>query len=134
MPVAIVVDPGTSGIPAGLRSGLDQPGALCDIGECSIAVVMVKSILPVISDEQIVVTIVVVVADTTGLTPTGVDFQPRTLRNIGERTVAVVLEQVTMWLLTLGEPFQPPSVHEKDVQPAIVVVIVEGEAAARRFQ
>src|SRR5271167_708614 len=133
MPVAVVVDPGTTGIPAGLWAGLDQPGAFCDIGECSIAVVMVKNILPVISNEQIVVTIVVIVADATGLTPTGVDFQPRTLRNIGERAITVVLEQVTMWLVALGESFQPPSVHQKDVQPAIVVVVVEGEAAARRF-
>src|SRR5271166_2021820 len=134
MPVAVVVNPGTTGIPACLRSRLDQSGALCDIGEGSIAVVMIKRVLPIVGDEQIVITIVVIVADAARLSPTGAHFQARTLGDIGERAVTVVLEQTTMRLLTFGKSFQAPSIHHKNVQPAIVVVIVEGEAAASGFQ
>lgn len=36
--------------------------------------------------------------------------------------------------LALGKTFQPPSIHEKNVEPVVVVVIVESGAAARRFQ
>ena len=134
MPVAIIVNPGTTGIPARLRSGLDQPRPFCNIQERSIAVVTIKGILPIVGDEQIVITVVVVVADATRLSPTGADFETRTLRHIGERSVAVVLEQMTMRFFALGEAFEAPSIYEEHVEPAVVIVVVEAESAARRFQ
>ena len=33
-------------------------------------------------------------------------------------------------LLPLGETFESPAVHEKDVEPAIIVVVVESDAAS----
>src|SRR5580704_6302397 len=41
---------------------------------------------------------------------------------------------MTMRLFAFGESFQPPSIYQEEVQPAIVVVVIEGEAATRRFQ
>src|ERR1700683_1238105 len=41
---------------------------------------------------------------------------------------------MTMRLFAFGKSFQPPSIDQEDVQPAIVVVVIEGESATRRFQ
>lgn len=35
-----------------------------------------------------------------------------------------------MGLLAFAKPFEPPPVDEKNVQPAVVIVIVERDAAA----
>src|SRR5580698_7131809 len=35
---------------------------------------------------------------------------------------------MTMRLFAFGESFQPPSIYQEEVQPAIVVVVIEGEA------
>src|ERR1039458_1692953 len=37
-------------------------------------------------------------------------------------------------LLTRREAFQAPAVHEENIQPAIVVVVIESQAAAGSFQ
>ncbi len=50
--------------------------------------------------------------------------------DVGEGAVAIVLEQVRGRLFAFGEAFQTPSVDQEDVEPAIVVVVVEGDAAA----
>ena len=110
--------------------GLDQAGLLRDIGEGSVAVVAVESVLSVVGDEEIVVAVVVVVANAAGLAPAGLVFQAGAGSHIGEGAVAIVLEEVAVRLLSSGKSFQPPAVHEKQIQPAIVVVVVEGEAAA----
>src|SRR2546430_12856182 len=44
---------------------------LADIGESSVAVIVIKDILAVVGDEQVVAAIVVVVADTDALSPAG---------------------------------------------------------------
>src|ERR1035438_3217677 len=41
---------------------------------------------------------------------------------------------MAMGLLALGEAFQPPAVYKKDVQPSIVVVVVEGQTTTRRLE
>src|SRR5208282_3982630 len=112
MTIAVVIHPGATGIPARLRSGLDQTGALGDIEERPISVVMVEDILPVVSHEQIVKTVVVVVAHAAGLAPTGVVLQARAFRDVGERAVTIVFEQTAMRLLALGKTFQAPSIDK----------------------
>ena len=57
-------------------------------------------------------------------------FEPGLQGDVGEGAVAIVLEQVRVRLLAFGEAFQPPAVHQEDVEPAVVVVVVEGDAAA----
>src|SRR5208282_6898916 len=85
-------------------------------------------------DEQIVASIVVVITHAARLSPAGAVLQAGALGDIGECAVTIVFEQTAMRLLTLGESFQPPSIHKKNVQPAIVVVIVERQPATRRLQ
>ena len=88
---------------------------------------MEKHIVAEETTEQIVPSIVVVVADAhTGL-PTG-DAQSRLLRHIGKGSVAVVLEQVGRGCLS-GRPdcIQPVAVGEIDIQPTIVVIVEKGK-------
>ena len=37
-------------------------------------------------------------------------------------------------LVALGKAFEPPPVHEKDVEPVVLVVVEEGRAAAGGFE
>ena len=39
-----------------------------------------------------------------------------------------------MRFFALGEAFEAPSIYEEHVEPAVVIVVVEAESAARRFQ
>jgi hypothetical protein len=75
--VAVVVDEGAAGVPANLRAGLDQAGLLGDVGEGAVAVVAIERVLAVVGDEEIVVAVVVVVADAAGLAPAGLVLQAR---------------------------------------------------------
>ncbi len=94
---------------------------------------MVQDVLAEISDEQVVVAVVVVVADADALSPSGV-LEPGLQRDVGKGAVAIVLEQVVEGLFARRKAFEPPAVDEEDVEPAVVVVIVEGDAAARGLE
>ena len=56
--------------------------------------------------------------------------RPGLLRDVGERAVAVVVKQVTGRLAVPHFRIEAASVHQKDVEPAVVVVVEEGGAAA----
>src|SRR5207249_4346643 len=47
-----------------------------------------------------------------------------------ECAVSIIFEKMGRWLLALGETFQARSVHQENVEPAVVVVIVKSHAAA----
>src|ERR1700688_16841 len=134
MSVTVVVHPGTAGVPAGLGPRLEQAGALGDVQESSVTVVAIEGILSVVGNEQIVVAIVVIVADATGLPPTGAKFQAGPFGDVGERAIAIIFKQMTMRLLTFSETFESPTIYKKDVQPAIVVIVIKSEAAAGGFE
>ena len=55
-------------------------------------------------------------------------------RDVGEGAVAIVLEQVIEGLFARRKAFQPPAVDQEDVEPAVVVIVVEGDAAARGLE
>src|SRR5271156_6455859 len=133
MAVFVVVDPGAACVPARFGAGLEEAGAFGDVGEGAVTIVVVESVLAVVSDEEVVVAIVVVVADAAGLSPAGADVEAGTFGDIGEGAVAIIFEQTAMRLVALGETFEAPAIHEKYVEPAIVVVVVEGQAAAGGF-
>src|SRR5580700_225058 len=111
MSVAIVVHPGAAGVPARFGPGLQQSRAFRNIGESSVAVVVIQSVLSVVRDEQIVPAVVVVIADTAGLSPTGAHFEARTLGDVGKRAVAIIFEEPTMRFVTLRKSFETPAVH-----------------------
>ena len=91
---------------SGFWDRVESTGFLGDIRERAVAIISVQRVLAVVGDEQIVVAIVVVIADATGLSPSRRMFKARAFGDVGERSVAVVLEEVTMRLLS---PFGKPS-------------------------
>ena len=125
--IAIVVDESAAGAPASSRAR--DSGLFTHIGEGAVPIVVVQNILAEVSDEQIVVAVVIVVADADALAPAGV-LEPSLERDVGESAVAIVLEQVVERLFARWKAFEPRTVDQKNVEPAIVVVVIERDAAA----
>src|ERR1700733_8441598 len=134
MPIAIVVDKRAAGIPPNLGSRLNQSSLLCYIRKRAVAVVAIERILAVIRDQEIIAAIVVVVAHAAGLAPASSVLQSRTDRHIGEGSIAIVLEETTVRFLALRKTLQPPAIDQKEIDPAIVIVVVEGQATASSFK
>src|ERR1700736_4261307 len=61
-------------------------------------------------------------------------LQPRLVSYVRKRSVAIIFEQMRRRLLPNRKSLQPPSIHQKNIQPSVVVVIVESHPAACRFQ
>ena len=129
--VAVVVEKGAAGVPAG--GALGEAGFRGDVGEGAVAVVAVEDVLAVVGDEEVVPAVVVDIADAAALTPSGVGQAGRE-GDVGKGAVAVVLEQSVDGFLALGEAFEAGSVDEKNVEPVVVVEVVEGDAAAGGFK
>ena len=111
---------------------MTEPSFGGHVGKGSVAVILVEDRLAIIADEQIVQTVVVVVADTASLAPTRTRHS-RSGGDVGECTVAVVLEKPADWFLTFWETFEPRAAQDEDVHPAVIIIIVKGYAAAVCF-
>ena len=61
-------------------------------------------------------------------------LQAGSLGDVGKRAVAIVLEEMAVRLLPGGKALQAPAVDQKNIQPAIVVVVVERQPAAGGFE
>src|SRR5580698_7079952 len=122
MAVFVVVNPGAAGVPARFGAGLDEAGAFGDVGEGAVAIVVIENVLAVVGDEEIVVAVIVVVADAAGLSPAGADVKTRTIGDIGEGYVEIILEEAAMRFFAFREALEAPAVDHKNVKPAIVVV------------
>src|SRR5712692_4716258 len=131
MPVAVVVDEGTAGVPAFARAG--DAGFFADVSKRTVAVVVVEDILAKVGHEEIVKAIVVVIADANSLAPAGMK-EARFGGDIRESSIAIVFEKVIGGFLACWKTFQARAVHEENVQPTVVVVIVESDATARGFE
>src|SRR4029077_21213679 len=129
--IAIVIDESATGVPA-LAVGGDT-GLGGDIGKRAVAVVVVEDVLAEVGDEEIVEAVVVVIADADGLPPAGMN-EARLSGDVGESTVAIIFVQAIGGLLAGGKAFQPRAIHQENIEPAIVVVIVEGDAATGGLQ
>ena len=134
MAVLVVVDKSAAGVPARLGTGLMKSGLFSYVGKCAVAVVAVKRVLAVVGDEQIIVAVVIKISNAARLAPACFVFQAGTFCHVCKCAVAIVFEQMTARLLTGGEAFQPPAVDQKDVLPAVVIVIVECQTATSGFQ
>src|SRR5690348_15003855 len=55
-------------------------------------------------------------------------------RDVRESAVAIIFEKMRNRLLPLGKSLQTPAIHEKNVEPVVVVVIVKGGAATGGFK
>src|ERR1700730_9164322 len=61
-------------------------------------------------------------------------LQPRLVSYIRKRPVAIIFEQMRRRLLPSRKSLQPPSIHQKNIQPSVVVVIVKSYSTTRRLQ
>ena len=127
--IAIVVQKGASRSPASIAF-IDQPGLLGNIGKCAISIVAVKNILTVISDEDILKAVVVIVPDGYSTGPSGT-YQPSLLRDIGKRSVPIIfVEAITrIW----NGRVHARAAQYKDIQPSVVVIVQEGDTATHRL-
>ena len=79
MPVTVIIHPGAARIPTYFRPGLDQACAFRHVRKRSVAMVVIQRVLAVVGDEQIVIAIVIVIADAAGLSPSRPKLQARSL-------------------------------------------------------
>ncbi len=86
-----------------------------------------------ISDEEIVEAIVVVVSHATGLSPSG-SGQTRLLGDVPESTVTIVVKQITGGIAIPNSRVKAGSVHQKNIEPAIVVVVEERHPATHLLE
>ncbi len=94
MAVAIVIHERAACVPAFAVSG--NAGFFADVGEGAIAVVVVEDIFSEVGDEEIVETVVVVVADANALPPAGMN-QAGFRGDVGESAVAIIFEEMRSW-------------------------------------
>src|SRR3989475_8047128 len=127
--VAIVIYPGCAG---GKFIWTPQACSLRDFRECTVPVVIKKMTLPQRTEEQIVVAVVVVIADSNTQAKHG-DSQARLSRHVGECAVVIVaikLGRGSDALVT--RPIF--TIHQQNVWPAVIVKIDEGAARTHGFR
>ena len=131
VPVPVVVEERASRVPA-FRIAADSrlPG---HIREGAVAVVSIEDVRASVGDEQIVEAVVVVVADANPVRPPGA-HEPGILGDVGERAVPIVLVKAVRRDLAVGNAAPPRTVQQEDVEPAVMVIVVESDPAAIRFR
>ena len=127
----VVIDERATGIPA--RCLACYAGFFGDFGKGAVAVVAIKQILPVVSDENIIPPIVIVVADADALTPARVQ-QPCFRGHVGKGAITIVVEEAIRGSLVRREPFNCRAVDEEKIRVTVSVVINPGRAGSRRFE
>ena len=104
-----------------------------DIGKSSVSVVMEENVVTPERAEQVIPAIVVVVANAHAGLPSG-SSKSGLLGDVGESAVAIVLEEMRGGLFSGGPVrVEPASIGEIDVEPSIIVIVKEGDAAAFRL-
>jgi hypothetical protein len=95
---------------------------------------VIKPIFAVCGDKEIFVTVIVIIADARALAPSCI--RKAGMRgDIRERAIVIVMKQMAGGVLRfLILRRQQVSIHQKDVGPAVVVVIEDGDAASRSFE
>src|SRR5439155_12071651 len=123
-------------IPEGAAGGPAVDGdarALGHVGEGTLPGVAVEPVAAESGDVQVGPAVVVEVALAHALAPAPV-CHPRRRGHVGERAVVIVVEERGRGRrFTAGQRGPGRSVHEVDVEPAVVVVIPERDAGAGRL-
>ena len=94
---------------------------------------MIENIFAKISDEKIFETVVVIITDAHSLAPARVG-DAGFGGDISEGAVAIVFEEMRSGLLSGREALKARAIHQKNVEPAVVVVIVESDATTRGLE
>jgi len=104
---------------------LGESGLLRYVRECPIAIIMVEDVFPIVSQEQIVMSIVVIVTDANAIAPPRVS-QAGLLCNISKSSVTiVVIKAVGRTRFSRRNPSKQSAVWNKGINPTIVVVVVK---------
>ncbi len=130
MAVAVVIDKAASCAP--LVSRGFQTGLLRHIGECSVAIVVIENVLAPVGHQQVRESVVVVVAGAAALRPAG-SREARAQGHITESSVAVVMVEMADGSLTFWKSRDTRAVGQKNVRPAIAVVIEDNRAVPCGF-
>src|SRR5439155_398038 len=107
-----------------------QAGLLGNVGERAVAVVAVEDVLTPIGHEQIVETVVVVVAHAHRGYPARA-VETGLFRYVGECAITIVLVQPVG--AAVGRAFQSRAAQKENVQPAVVIVVDERHATTHRL-
>ena len=94
---------------------------------------MEENVFSKIGDEEVFVAVIVVVPDAAALSPAGAG-NSRGERDIRKGSIAVVFEEARNRFLVFGKAFETPAVDDENIQPTVVVVVVESDAAAGGFE
>ena len=114
--------------------GLVDPGLLRDIGEGAVSVVVIEVVAVDAADKEILVAVVVVVADGRG-DVVAVAGQSRLFRNVREMALAIIGKQtVRVFGRGLLQRSDIGAVGEEDVQVAVVVVVEDRDPASHGFR
>ncbi len=113
--------------------GSRHAGLFGHVGEGAVTVVVVEDVVAKIGDEQIVETVIIVIAHAAALPPAGAR-QAGLFGDVGKGAVAIVAKQIAGGMAIPQGWIEAGSVHQKNVEPAIVVVVEQRHAAAHLFE
>ena len=130
MAVAIVINKGASCTIPGPRGF--EPGLGGDVRKGSVAVVVIQDVLAKVGQEEVIVAVVVVISDADAVAPARV-AEPCLVGHVGESAIAIVVIEVIRGFAAGREPFVLGAVQQENVEPAVLVVVIEGDPAAVGF-
>src|SRR5437899_12653039 len=108
-----------------------EAGEFGDVGERSVTIVMVKAVSGAVkSHEQVFITVVVIIAGTNTVSPSG-PAQARVGCNIAEGAVAIVVVKVVCGRAAFGGALQRAAIQNKQVWITIVIVVNRSNPATR---
>ena len=129
--IKVVVEERAAGVPADCIRF--QPSRFRDVFECPIAFVVIKHAVTVISDEQVLVAIVVVIADASALSPSHLS-QAGFLRDIHEMHVSDIAIKMAGGILAATLAVHGGRIDQQNVHQAIVVEIENRNPVAGGFE
>ena len=129
MSIPVVIQERASGPVASRRT--QQSGLARYVGESSVPIVAIEYVLPPISQEDIVETIVVIIADAYAAGPAGLGKSGFD-GDVAKRAIAIVMVK------TVGDArfrvCEPVPAQHQNIDPSVIVVVEKGASAANRFE
>ena len=125
--IAIVVSPGAAGVPVRRL----QPGFTRNVSKSAVTIVVKQSVGAEIGDEDVAVTVVVVIADANSDAPSLID-EPRFPSYVCESSIAVVAKEAARGFghVRIIEDLKRRAIHQKNIRQSIVVEVENSHPAA----
>src|SRR5437667_11858550 len=129
MSVTVVVNKSASCSPS--RIFVQQSGVLSDIGKSPIAIVAIQLVLAEVGAKQIFEAVVIVVSNANTCCPTCI-AKAGSFGNIRERSITIIFIQAIGRFRRGAFDFR--AAKQKNIDPAVIVVIDESATTAGRFE